>query len=31
LADFKTFSRLAPSEPDGPKAMERVLKELSAK
>jgi hypothetical protein len=29
LADFKKFSELAPSDPDGPKAVERVTKALS--
>jgi tetratricopeptide (TPR) repeat protein len=28
LADFKKFSELAPSDPDGPKAVERVTKAL---
>jgi hypothetical protein len=31
LADFKTFSELAPSDPDGPKAIERVTKALSGR
>jgi hypothetical protein len=31
LADFKMHSQLAPSDPDGLKAVERVLKELSAR
>src|SRR5205807_2586409 len=31
LADFKMYSRLAPSNPDGVKAVERVLKQLSAR
>ena len=31
LTDFQMHSQLAPSDPDGPKAVERVLKELSAK
>jgi tetratricopeptide (TPR) repeat protein len=31
LADFKIHSQLAPSDPDGLKAVERVLKELSAR
>jgi len=29
LADFKKFSELSPSDPDGPKAVERVKKALS--
>jgi len=28
LADFKKFSEMAPSDPDGPKAIERVTKAL---
>jgi hypothetical protein len=31
LADFRMYSQLAPSEPDGPKAVARVLEELVAK
>ena len=31
LADFKKFSELAPSDPDGPKAIERVTKALSGR
>ena len=31
LADFKMHSQLAPSDPDGLQAVERVLKELSAR
>jgi hypothetical protein len=31
LADFKMHSQLAPSDPEGPKAVQRVLKELSAR
>jgi tetratricopeptide (TPR) repeat protein len=31
LADFKKFSELAPSDPDGPKAVERVTKALSGR
>jgi len=31
LADFKTFTELAPSDPDGPKAIERVTKALSGR
>jgi hypothetical protein len=28
LADFRTFAELAPSDPDGRKAVERVTKAL---
>jgi tetratricopeptide (TPR) repeat protein len=31
LADFKKFSELAPSDPDGPEAVERVTKALSGR
>jgi tetratricopeptide (TPR) repeat protein len=31
LADFMKFSELAPSDPDGPKAVERVTKALSGR
>jgi tetratricopeptide (TPR) repeat protein len=31
LSDFKKFSELAPSDPDGPKAVERVTKALSGR
>ena len=31
LADFETYSQLVPSDPDGPKSVERVKKELSAR
>ena len=31
LADFKKFSELSPSDPDGPKAVERVKKALSSR
>jgi tetratricopeptide (TPR) repeat protein len=31
LADFKKFSELSPSDPDGPKAVERVTKALSGR
>jgi hypothetical protein len=30
LADFKTYSRLAPSDPEGPKSVALVKKGLSA-
>ena len=31
LTDFKKFSELAPSDPDGPKAIERVTKAFSGR
>ena len=31
LADFKKFSELSPSDPDGPKAVERVTKALTSR
>ena len=31
LSDFKKFSELAPSDPDGPKAVERITKALSGR
>src|SRR5215471_18453673 len=31
LADFETYSQLVPSDPDGPKSVARVKKELSAR
>jgi len=31
LADFRTFSELTPSDPDGRKAVERVSKALSGR
>jgi len=31
LADFKKFSELAPSDPNGPKAIDRVTKALSSR
>ena len=31
LADYKKYAELAPSDPDGPKVVERVTKELGAK
>jgi len=31
LADFKKFFELVPSDPDGPKAIERVTKALSGR
>ena len=31
LADFETYSRLAPSDPDGPKFVKLIRKELSAR
>jgi hypothetical protein len=31
LADFKKFSELAPSDPDGPRAVARVTSALSGK
>jgi len=31
LADFKKFSELAPSDPDGPEAVERATKALSGR
>jgi myosin-crossreactive antigen len=31
LSDFEAYSQLVPSDPDGPKSVERVKKELSAR
>jgi hypothetical protein len=31
LADFEKFSELAPSDPNGPKAVERITKALSGR
>jgi hypothetical protein len=31
LADFETYSQLAPSDPDGPKFVALIKKELSAR